>query len=232
MDTPVPKKLRILAAVLTVPAAVILCWAVWGYRSQLPDPFWVVLLFLALVTAPVAIFIRTAETIVPMDEMYLMAIAMISGPATCIIATAICSFFLLLLARMPKGAFLVSFSSMICNAFLYSMAFHLTAPADASGIGALVLPAVILAFVSFLFTSFLATMVVSWRLGKRLSWAKMYIPLSLNSFIAAGAAAFIASWSKDNLWIPLAFAPVVFLIWWWTRLHKARLERVTIPSKA
>ena len=121
---------------------------------------------------------------------------------------------------------------MVCDAFLYSMAFHFTASADAAGSIDLLFPAAVMALVSFLFNSLLTGTVVSWRLGKRISWARVYLPLSLNSIIAAGGAVIIATWLGVYLWAPFVVAPVTAIIWWWTKSHSARLERAAIPSKA
>jgi hypothetical protein len=161
-----------------------------------------------------------------------MAIAIVYGISACVIATAVCVLAVFLATARLRIILLASFAAWVCDAFLYSTAFHLALPTDATGIKSLLFPAAVMALVSFLFNSLLTKIVASWRLGKRISWVRVYLPLSLNSFIAAGAAVLIASWSKETPWIPFAFAPVVFLIWSWIRFYRARLERAPILSKA
>jgi len=161
-----------------------------------------------------------------------MAIAIVYGTSACVIATAVCILAVFLKAEKFRTAFLASFAGWVCDAFLYSMAFRLALPADAAAIKDLLFSAAVMALVSFLFNSLLITTVVSWRLGKKISWVRTFLPLFPNWLVAAGTAVLIALWSKDIPLVLIAVAPVIALIWWWTRFHSARLLREAIPSKA
>jgi hypothetical protein len=151
------------------------------------------------------------------------------GPSPCILATALCAFLLSFSTSRPIKYFLAifGFSVLVCDAFLYSMVFQFIKPTAVHEISAYILPAAIMAVISFLFTSLIAATAVSWRHNKQIAalWARAYIPLILNSFIAAGSAACIAAWSFRGKYVPLAFIPAIGIMWWWTKAYNKRLMR-------
>ena len=224
-----PTKLQILIVVLAAIAVLILCWSSWKFANHMPDHGWIILAVWAFVTFPFFINLPQIETNISFGETYLMAIAFTCGPAICIVATALYAVLSLLLTTRSIKPFLLvfGFSVLVCDAFLYSMVFRFITPPAGPGIGAYILPAAIVALVSFLFTSLIAATAVSLRHGNRILpfWFKAYLPLLFNSMIAAGSAACIAVWSYRSPIMPLAFAPAIGIMWWWTRLHGKRLMR-------
>ena len=114
------------------------------------------------------------------------------------------------------------------------MVIQLLKPTAMHEISAYIVPAIIVALVSFLFTSIIAATAVSWRHSKQIAafWVRAYLPLLLNSVIAAGSAACIAVWSYRSPFMPLAFAPVIGIMWWWTMVHKKRLMRKAALEKS
>ena len=230
-----PRKLRILIIVLAAFAVVILCWSGWEFANHMPDHDWIVLAALAIVTFPFCVWLPRTETIVTFGDTYLMAISLIYGPSSCIIATALyaCLSLIYALRTANRFLFVFGFSVLVCDALIYSLAFQFIKPTAAHEISAYSMPAVIMALVSFLFTSLIAATAISWRHGNRISalWVRVYLPLLLNSFIAAGAAACIAALYASNKFVPLAVAPAIGFMWGWTRLHGKRLMRKAALEK-
>jgi hypothetical protein len=224
-----PKKLQILIVALAAIAIAILCWYGWEFANYMPtNNGWLLLVVFGNLTVPFFIYLPQTETIVTFGEMYLMAIALLYGPSYCVIAAAIYAL-LFSFTSKPFKPFLVvfGFSVMVCDAFLYSMVFQFIKPTAVHEISAYILPAVIMALISFLFTSLVAATAISWRHDKRISafWVRTYLPLLLNSFIAAGSAACIAAWSHRSPYVPLAFIPAIGIMWWWTKAYNKRLMR-------
>ena len=110
-----------------------------------------------------------------------MAIALIYGPVSCIMATALYAFASQSLTVRPMKPFLLvfGFSVMVCDALLYSMVFQFIKPTALHEIKSYILPAVIMALVSFLSTSLIAATAVSWRQDNRISafWVRAYLPV-------------------------------------------------------
>lgn len=150
-----------------------------------------------------------------------MAIAVIHGTATCVVASAIYALGILPFTTKFGKPFVCIFtiSALLCEGFLFSTAYHLAKPVYPQGLTAMILPLAVMALVSFLFTSLLTATAVSWRRGNRVFsfWPRSYLPLALNSFIAAAIAGCIAFWFGGNPWIAPAFLPAVGLIWVWTK---------------
>jgi hypothetical protein len=150
------------------------------------DNGWTVLAALGIITVPFFVYLPRIESIVLVGETYYMAIAMLYGPAACVVLTAIYALLFFLISRTFKPCLIAfGFSVIVCDACLYSIIFQILSPATAYDLKSCLLPAAIMAFVSFLFTSLAAAMTVSWRHGKKMPvlWIKSYPPLLLNSFI-------------------------------------------------
>jgi hypothetical protein len=224
-----PKKLQILTVFLAVIAVFILCWSSWEFAAHMPtNNGWIILAMMALATFPFFINLPQIETIVTFGETYFMAIALLYGPSTCVISTAIYAL-LFLLASKPFKPFLIvfGFSVLVCDAFLYSVVVRFIKPTAVHEISAYLLPAALTALISFLFTSLVAATAISWQHDSPISafWVRAYPPLLLNSFVAAGSAACIAAWSHRGPYVPLAFIPAIGIMWWWTKAYNKRLMR-------
>ena len=230
-----PTKLQTLIVVLAALTVVILCWSSWEFANNMPKHGWIILAMLGIAIIPFFINLPQMETSVFFGDVYLMAIALIYGPVACVIATALYAFATQMTVRPMKPFLLVfGFSVMVCDAFLYSMVFQFIKPTAVYEISAYILPAIIMALISFLFASLIAATAVSWRHGKRISafWVRTYLPLLLNSFMAAGSAAYIAAWSHRSPYVPLAFIPAIGIMWWWTKAYNKRLIRNAALEKS
>lgn len=218
-----------MIVVLAVAALVLLGWSCWDFAPG--NNSWIVLAILALLTAPIMIFVPPAETFVCVGEAYLMAIALIYGISTCVVASALYACLILLMTARGSKIFMNVFnvSLLLCDAFLYSAAYQLIKPKDPHGMAAMMFPLAIMAFASFLFTSLLTATAVSWRRGNPILgfWARTYSPLLPNSLIAAAIAGGIAVWFRRSPLVVLAFLPAFLLIFWWTTTYRNRLMRKT-----
>jgi hypothetical protein len=218
-----PKKLQALIIILFTAAIIILCWSVSTLLHSPQDVRWIVIALLAIITVPFAVFLPSTGTMLLLGDTYLMAIAIMYGSATCVIATAFYALVAVVLFRfLGASASVFNFSLIVCDAFLYSSAYHIAKP---SGIA---LTALVLAVVSFLFSSVIAAAAVSWQQHDSFHlkrWAKSSLPLSINTLLAAACAVFIAATYRTNAWSPLAAAPVIWIIWTWTKAYKSRLMR-------
>jgi hypothetical protein len=224
-----PKKLQILIVVLAAIAVAILCWSGWEFANHVPTHGWIFLAMLAFLTFPFFINLPQIETNIFFGETYLMAIAISYGTSTCVISTAIYALLCLLSSKSFKPfQFIFGLSVLVCDAFLYSVAFKLIKPVNMHSFGDYLLPAYAMALVSFLFSSITTAVAVSWRHESRISsqWAKGYILLVWNTIIAACGAACIAVGLPYNKYVPLVFAPVISILWWWTKGPVAKLIRM------
>ncbi len=226
--TSLPRSLHILTGTLAAMAIAVLGWSGWQFMDHLPAGGWIILAVFGIATFPFFIYFRRIETMVSIGDAYFMAIAILHGPATCVVATATYALvFLLSIKSFKPFLFVFNFSVLVCDAFAYSMIFQLFKPAELHHFGAYVVPAGMMALVSFLFTSVATAAAVSWRREKRFSsvWLRAHLPLLLNSFIAASAAVCIAALSPHGKFAPLAIAPVIGFLWFWTNRYRVRLDR-------
>lgn len=226
-----PHKLQVLIVVLTAFAIGTLCWSACDFAPQIHGSGWIMLTLFALMIVPFTIILPIAELAVFPGDIYLMAIAILYGSSTCVIATAFCAFAYLCISRKSSQLFMLifNFSVMVGGAFLYSAAYQLTKPTY-GGIKAMVLPVAMMTLVSFLFTSLATATAISWKRGNRIAehWTITCLPLVLNSFISAASAAFISLLIPFNHAVPLMFAPLILVIWVWTKAHRNRLMRKTV----
>lgn len=225
-----PRNLQWMIVALAAIAVAILWWSGRELMIDMPDDHgWMTLAVLGILTFPFFVYLPRIESVVLIGETYFMAIALLYGPAACVISSAIYGLLTCLILKSFKPSlFVYGFSVVVCDAFLYSMVFQIFRPANANDIRACLLPAAMMAIVTFLFTSLNTALAVSWRHGKQISafWIRAYLPLLLNSFIAAGAAVCISVFINVHPYMPLAAAPAVGIIWWWTKSHAARLGRI------
>jgi hypothetical protein len=228
-----PKGLQVVLVVLVAAAVIIVCWSSWDVLHSSQGLFWIVLAALAVMTIPFALFLPTAEIMVSFGETFLMAIAMPYGPSHCVITAAFCALISIGLFGFlgPARKFFsvvinaFNFSGMVCDAFLYSTIYQLAKPTDT--IGGMGMAAIIMALFSFLFNSLVTFMAISWRHGgfDLKQWVREYLPLSINTLLAAACALFIAATYRFSLMVPLAIAPVIGIMWAWTKAYKDRLMR-------
>jgi ABC-type Co2+ transport system permease subunit len=142
---------------------------------------------------------------------------MIYGTPACVLAAA--AYGLLAAISLRRGfpgtawTLCVCVAYMVCEAFLYSTAYHLLRPAN------LFLAIVAMAFVSYLVTSLLRYRNESWT---------DRVPLLLNSFLAASCAAFLAVFPHP--FIAVVAIPMVAVIRYWTKIHEGRLGGVGIQE--
>jgi hypothetical protein len=230
-----PPKLQVLIVVLVVAAVIIVCWSGWDVLHSSQGRLWILLAALAIITLPFTVFLPTEGLMVFFGDAYLMAIAMIDGSSRCVLAMAVCALICIGLFgflgpdrkffrfSVARNAF--NFSVMVCNALLYSTIYQLAKPTDT--ISGMALAAIIMAVVSFLFSSLLTFTAILWQHGsfdlKR--WARVSFPLSVNTFLAAACALFIAATYRFSSMIPLAITPVIGIMWAWTKAYNIRLVR-------
>ncbi len=203
---------RYITFLVVLAAIAIVFWAAINYAM---DKDWILFLILAAMTIPFTtkLMLSVLFTGAPL----LMAIAMIYGTATCVIAAAayalLAALFLRLAHTSNARVLFANAAYMICEAFLYSVAYHLLRPVN------LFFAITAMAFVSYLVTSFVRNTYERWT---------DRFPLLLNPFLAASCAAFLSAF--HNPLMPFLAFPAVAVIRYWTRLHESRLRAVSIPA--
>jgi len=222
-----PGRLKMLIFFLATMSLIILCWSGWNFDLLSHDRIWIVLFIMAILTLPFVILLPQLETLITFGEPFLMAIAVIYGTAACVVATACYG----LIAfrtynRRDVARFTCNLSVAICGAFLYSTAFHLIKPSFVFGFSDMILPGITMALVSFLFGSLLTATAVIWRRGQSASsiWIRAYTPLILIPLICAIIAIFLAASSSFNIYLPVAAAPAIAIMWGIAKTQKRRIE--------
>jgi hypothetical protein len=190
---------------VVVAAVAIVCWAVSHYDARRD---WIIFFLVAAMTIPFTT--RLLLSVLFTGAPLLMAIAMVYGTPACVLAAT--AYGLLAAISLRRGfggstwSLCACVACMVCEAFLYSAAYHLLKPVN------LFLAIVATAFVSYLVTSLLRNRNESWTDRS---------PLLLNSFLAASCAAFLAVFPHP--FIAALAVPVVALIHYWTKIHEGRL---------
>src|SRR5881296_2899312 len=83
-----PGKLKALILTVTAIALPIVCWATWALLHNPPeDSNWLVLTVLTVLTVPFFLLLPSVNTLVNIGDAYMMAVAMLYGPAPCVVAT-------------------------------------------------------------------------------------------------------------------------------------------------
>jgi len=212
------ERAKLVTYILAAAAILTLAWAIWDLTTRPIDPRWFELLLLVLITVPFAAGL--AYSIPYMGLTYLMAIGMLFGPAPCVIAASCYS---ILTARMSRLTLLAAASLtsvMVIQALIYSLAFRFVMGESAT-FRKMILGTVLVAAISHLFSSLLIPKHLRNRLG-------------LNSLVCAIGAVIIAWQFNIHPLFPLAVAPLIGIVYLWTRLQtRPKTEEVFQPvSKA
>jgi len=198
---------------ILVPAAIVI--VVWAALNYVSGKDWILPGILAAMTIPFAT--KLMLTVLFTGAPLLMAIAMIYGTPTCVIAAAgyaLLGALSMRLARAGNARMLIAGPAcMICEAFLYSTAYHFLKPVN------LFLAIMAMAFVSYMVTSLVRNAYERWT---------DRFPLLLNPLLAASCAAFITAFY--NPLMPFLAFPVIAVIRYWTGIHENRLR--TVPAAA
>ena len=228
--TTIPTKLKVLTALLVIVVIPIIFWSGWDVVHQTRNSALILFTLLAVTTVPFYLSLPAVGTVVFMGDIYIMALAMMHGICTCVVAALCYAMFisLALANRVRPHMLIFNFSGMVCGAFIYSAVFRLAKPTDAIGTTALLLPAAVMALTSFSFSSLLVATATSWTSSKASwqFWTRIRLRLSAHYLIAAAGATFVAvAWHDHTLLVVLAVAPLVGLSWGWTKWTKMYLTR-------
>jgi len=224
-----PVKLKIFISLITLASIPLLFWAFWNVLNfphpNDPDGInWLILVVLTLLTVPF-FHLLPSNTIIGIGDSYIMAVAMLYGPAPCIIATLCHTLFASIFVPNRPKAYRVIFntSSMICGAWLYAGIYRLLNPELIPDPPLILLPAVLLTLTFFLFNSIVTSTAISWSTNDNTSqfWLKNCLPLSIDFSVSAVAAVIIVIFGKAPI-VPLAVAPLVGVIWGFNNLNKAK----------
>ena len=221
-------KLRVLTWMLFIIAATILYWAVAVLPHQTGTRDVLLLTVLAILTVPFGIILPKTGTLVLFGDTYLMALAIMKGPAACVAGTLCVTLFVLAFTRKcPWRIFLFNLASMVCVAFLYSSVYRFLKPTNDDRITAILLPSLVMALVLFSVGTVLASTVATWATGKEtiLGRFRQYLPLLPNELIAAVAATIMTANYHRGPFAVLVVAPLIGLTWGYTRMLGSRLAR-------
>lgn len=199
---------RRLSAVFALGAAGAVTWAVLGYE---PRHGWILLLMLASLTT---LFVTKRRlSLLFTGAPFLMLTGMVFGTRYCVLAAAafaLLSAFILYTSRAAASRTIWScVALMICEAFLYSSAYHFVRSWN-----------LFLAILAAAAVSYLATSLIR---DDNERWTDR-LPLIFNPFLAASCAAFIAPFYREDSLAPLVGVPAAVVIWHWTKLHESRIR--------
>jgi len=223
-----PNKLKVLIIIVTGIGVPILLQAVSQLFYLQADINWVILTVLAVLTVPFFLFLPSVNSIIGIGDAYIMAIAMLYGPAPCVLAT----FFHTLSASLfvpnrPKVYFhrvLLNTSSMVCGAWIYSNLYRLLNPTLSHDLKHIVLPAAFLTIVFFLFNSLIISTAIAWSSEKRVLafWVANCLPLWIDFSVSSVSATIIVALQYFSSFAPLAVAPLIGVVWGWNKIVNAR----------
>ena len=186
-------------------AVAIVIWAVLHFEMRTG---WVLFFIVAAMTIPFTT--RRMLSVLFTGTPLLMAIAMIYGTPACVVAATLYALMAAVFLRLKRAGTVwvlcAGFGYMVCEAFLYSAAYHVLKPVN------LFLAIVAMAFVSYLVTSLLR--------NERETWTDRF-PLLLNPILAASCAAFLSVF--DHPFVLLVALPAIAVIRYWTKIHESRL---------
>jgi diguanylate cyclase (GGDEF)-like protein/putative nucleotidyltransferase with HDIG domain len=222
-----PARLKVYLCAIALLAIPTVLWAGWKLHSDPVDNGWIVLTSLALITFPFFSLLPTFNATITIGDAYLMAIAMLYGPAPCIIATSLYIFLISLRASRPKVlAYRVIFNtaSTTCCALVYSRIYKALNPGSTQ-LQDILLPAVVLVATYFFTNSMITSIAIAWSHGESILkfWAKSCVPLAIDYSLASVSAVIIVAFQATHPYAPLVAAPVIGAVWGWNRLIKARV---------
>jgi diguanylate cyclase (GGDEF)-like protein len=231
-----PAKLKIYISLLSCSATVIATWAVWDLLKFHHDPGWVLFAGLIVFTIPFYLFLPSVSTMVGIGDAYIMAIAMISGTAPCVVVTFAQTFLISAFARRPKKHIykvIFNTSSTVCSAWLYSSIYH-AINKGSSQFQDIIIPAAALAVAYFFANSMLTSVAIAWSLGEGIIrfWNKTCLPLAVDYSVSAASAVFIVSLHDLNKYFGLSgifksldlfTALLIGVVWGWHKLNKTRV---------
>jgi diguanylate cyclase (GGDEF)-like protein len=228
-------KLKVYISLLSCAATVIATWAIWDLFKTHHDSGWIVFSVLIIFTIPFYLFMPSVSTMVGIGDAYIMAIAMISGTAPCVIITFAQTFLISALARRPAKHFykiIFNTSSTVCSAFLYSSIYHAISNGS-SQFGDIVVPAAALAVTYFFANSMLTSIAIAWSIGEGIIkfWSKTCLPLAVDYSISSVSAVFIVSLHALSKYfgysgfksLDVAAALLIGVFWGWHKLNKTRV---------
>jgi diguanylate cyclase (GGDEF)-like protein/putative nucleotidyltransferase with HDIG domain len=158
-------------------------------------------------------------------DAFIMSIAMIYGVAPCVIATFLHTV-ALSISKQPRKHFykvLFNVSSMICGAWVYSNVYQLMHHGG-NQLHSIVIPAATLVTVYFLLNSTLISIAISWSSGVNIIkfWLKSCAPVAVDFLFSGTLATAIVLLHSYHKYAPLAAAPLVLVVWGWTKINQAR----------
>ena len=228
-----PFKVKILISLIAAAAFPIAAWAFWHLYSFPPEADWWILLILTLMTIP-AVLVLPSNTMFGIGDTFIMASAMLYGPAPCIITSLLhTSAATYLVPGRPKVYFykvIFNSSNMICGALLYSSVYfalnspNLNDPARNTDPRVMLIPAAALTLTFFLFNSIVTSLAIAWAQRDKpfQFWIKNCGLHAIDFTISAVAAVVIVGSAHLWRWAPLCAAPIIGLIYTWNKTYQKK----------
>ena len=223
-------KFKLSITVLSAITLLIISWAGWDLFNNTSNYGWVSLGIWAILTIPGSIPLPHLGIIVTIGDYLLMSIAVIYGISPCVVVTVFFAFAVLVVMRgTPIFIQIFNFCTLVCNSFLFSIAFLFSAQSYSFYMNYMILPVLIMSLVSFLFSiSLIAIMLACTRNNKifRL-WVKKS-PLLIINHIVSAVGVILAILIEMQLNSPFAILlvfPIILFNWAWTRQFAQGIER-------
>lgn len=224
-----PRRLQVFILGLIASAIPITLVAWWQLFTSPPATNdWIFLAILAVFTVLFSLLLPSVNTFVLIGDAYTIAIAMLYGPAPCIIATLCHTITATLLAAIRSRIYphKVAFNSAstVCGAWLYSNIYLLLNPTLSREISDFVVPALALTVVFFTFNSLITATAISWATSEKIKdfWARNYLPMAIDFSISSVSASFIVALHQIGRIAPLAAAPFIGLVWGWNNVNRQK----------
>ena len=224
-----PTKLKLYILLVSATAVPVILWAGWDLvHSPPPTNDWIILAVLAAVTVPFFLGLPSVNTAVLIGDAFIMAIAMMYGPAPCIIATFLHTLAASLLFRNRRKVYphklVFNVASTVCGSWMYSSIYLYLNPSLSSEVSRFILPALALTTTFFVFNSFVTAVAISWSSGQNVFeyWATNCLPLVIDFSVSSVSASFIVSLHNLGRYVPFAAAPLILVVWGWNKINAAK----------
>ena len=207
----------------------IISWSVWDFLRYTPGIGWIVLTLFAVLTIFGTIKVPHLGIVIFLGDLYLMSVAVLYGISTCVVATVFYALVTLVALRGQSNLMRIfNFCTLICNSFLFSVAFLFSVHSYSAKITDLILPVLIMSFISFIFIYLLTATMLTWthKIGVSKLWVKKSPALILKYVVSAVGVVLMVLMTMflDSILVSALVIPVILVSWVFTKMVAQRID--------